>query len=35
MTQPMRRALLVFLLTTAFGGAVLLAVVGKVLRYPD
>jgi len=35
MTEPMRRALLVFLITTAVGGGVLLAVVGKVLRYPD
>ena len=35
MTRPMRRALLVFLLTTALGGGVLLGVVGKVLRYPE
>ena len=35
MTKPMRRALLVFLLTTALGGVVLLAVAGKIVRYPD
>jgi cell division protein YceG involved in septum cleavage len=35
MTRPMRRALLVFLLTTALGGGVLVGVLNKVVRYPD
>jgi UPF0755 protein len=35
MTKPMRRALLVFLLTTAIGGGVLVGVLGKIVRYPD
>jgi UPF0755 protein len=35
MSKPMRRALLVFLVTTALGALVLLVLVGKVLRYPD
>jgi UPF0755 protein len=35
MTQPKRRALLVFLLTTVLGAGALLIVVKKVLRYPD
>ncbi|HJX53181.1 MAG TPA: endolytic transglycosylase MltG, partial [Polyangia bacterium] len=35
MTRPMRRALLVFSLTTALGGGVLLGVLNKIVHYPD
>jgi UPF0755 protein len=35
MTQPKRRALLVFLLTTLLGALALMLVVRKVMRYPD
>ena len=35
MTRPMRRALLVFLVTTAVGGGVLVGVLNKIVHYPD
>jgi len=35
MTRPMRRALLVFLLTTALGGGVLVGVLNKIVHYAD
>jgi len=35
MNRPMRHALFVVVLTIALGGAVLLLLVGKALRYPD